>query len=135
MQYANHGVLAWSRLLILAVLALIQPLRAATNVALAWDPNPEPDLAGYTVYFGTISGQCTNGVPVGLVTNAVIPNLNEATAYYFHVTASNTNGLESDPSAEVSYVPPGPLVLSSILNQTTSEDQSSSVLFSFRPGS
>jgi len=29
---------------------------ATGNVTLAWDPNPDPAVAGYNLYYGTTSG-------------------------------------------------------------------------------
>jgi hypothetical protein len=43
----------------------------------------------------------------GLATSVVISDLLPGTTYYFSVTAYNTSGVESLPSAEVSYLTPG----------------------------
>jgi len=37
-------------------LALFPPHLTASALTLAWDPNAEPDLAGYKVYYGTQPG-------------------------------------------------------------------------------
>lgn len=73
----------------------------AGQVTLTWDPNPESDLAGYRVYFGSQSRQYTNLVEVGPVNLAIIPNLKDGEVYFFAVTAYNQQGLESDYSNEV----------------------------------
>jgi chitinase len=71
-------------------------LRAATySVRLAWDPNSEPDLAGYKVYWGEQSGAPNQSRNVGNVTTATLDNLNEGTTYFFTVTALNDSGSES----------------------------------------
>jgi len=41
---------------ILAILAIAGIAQAAT-VQVTWNPNTEPDLAGYKLYHGTASGQ------------------------------------------------------------------------------
>lgn len=79
------------------------------SVALAWDKNPEPDISHYTLYWGNLSGSyqwCTNA---GNHTNVTVKGLLEGSNYCFVVTASNTSGLESGPSNEVCYQPPGPI--------------------------
>jgi uncharacterized lipoprotein YbaY len=88
-------------------------LSAAGNnsgcAALAWDPNPESDLEGYVVYFGTASvqgGQAsayTDSMSVGMVTSHTICGLLDGT-YYFAIRARNIVGLLSPRSAEASAV-------------------------------
>jgi parallel beta-helix repeat protein len=76
---------------------------------LEWDPNPESDLAGYVVCFGTASvqgGQAsayTDSVSLGLVTNQALCGLLDGT-YYFAMRAKNVWGLLSGLSPEASAV-------------------------------
>jgi hypothetical protein len=72
----------------------------------AWDPNTEPDLAGYRLYYGKASGTYESVIDVGNQTTYTIPGFVEGVDYYFAVTASNVYGLESAFSDEVNY--PGP---------------------------
>jgi len=78
---------------------------AQETVDLAWDPNPESDIAGYVLYYGDASRHYTNSIPVGTATNATVHGLIAGATYYFAVTAKNTAGLESDPSNEVTFTP------------------------------
>jgi Divergent InlB B-repeat domain/Fibronectin type III domain len=80
----------------------------SAQVSLAWDPNGEPDLSGYTLYYGTSSGNYTDSVWLGLVTSYTVTNLSDGVAYYFALTASNSGGLVSGFSNEVSYNPANP---------------------------
>jgi hypothetical protein len=81
--------------------------RAGTaSVILTWDPNNEPDIAGYKIYYGKASGTYESVIDVGNQTTYTIPGFLEGVDYYFTVTAYNTYGLESSFSDEVSY--PGP---------------------------
>ena len=80
-------------------------VHASQSVNLAWDPNSEPDLAGYRVYFGTGSGNYTQTMEVE-TPSATVPDLTEGVVYYFAVTAYNTEGVESGYSNEVSYAVP-----------------------------
>lgn len=73
----------------------------AAEVGIIWDPNNEPDIAGYKVYYGTKSRTYGNSINVGNVTSYVLSNLNLDTIYFLAVTAYDTNGLESDFSEEI----------------------------------
>ena len=96
--------------LTLAFVAEINPAQAATNnvdtVTLGWNPNTEPDLAGYQLYFGQSSNVWTHTkiVPVG-TTQAAVPIPTPGT-WFFIATAKNTAGIESLPSNMVSYTTP-----------------------------
>jgi hypothetical protein len=77
---------------------------AATPLTLAWDPNTEPDLAGYKVYFGTRSRNYDFVSDVGSTTQYTVTGLQPNTRYYFTLTAYDTSRNESDFSWEVSAV-------------------------------
>src|SRR5437870_8240771 len=97
------------RILLLLVIALLlgtaSTLHAATATA-SWDPNPEPDIAGYKLSYGTAPGTYTTTIDVGNVTTWPL-TLSDGQRYYFIVQAYNASGVTSPPSAEVIYdVPP-----------------------------
>ena len=69
---------------ILAVLACSSTLAAQT---LMWNANTETDLAGYTVQYGTTSGNPSTSIDVGNVTSRAITGLQAGTTYYFRVVA------------------------------------------------
>jgi hypothetical protein len=73
------------------------------QITLTWDPNNEPDLAGYEIYFGTASGNYQWNIDVGNATTYTLTGLNMGTIYYAAATAYNTNGYESGYSNEVSF--------------------------------
>ena len=52
-------VLSGLLLLLLAILSLLVPAAHAGQVTVAWDPNPEPEVAGYKIYYGTTAGNYT----------------------------------------------------------------------------
>jgi hypothetical protein len=105
---------------------------AAVSVTLAWNASifPAGDaITNYTLFFGTASG-ATNGVyPFSLAagTNlSVTANLAPSQTYYFAVTATDTNGVTSAFSAEISATtfgiigaPGGLHVVSMILKPTS----------------
>jgi len=70
-------------------------------VTLAWDPNTEPDLAGYKIYYGASSGTYTANVDVGNVTTYTVTGLTPGVTYYFVATAHDNFGNESGYSNEV----------------------------------
>jgi hypothetical protein len=93
-------------IVIIAVLGLCPS--AALAQSLAWDPNPETDIAGYRVYQGTESGKYTKQVDVGKVTTYTPAGTDWTKAQFFAVQAYNTSGLVSPLSAEVQWTPPAP---------------------------
>jgi hypothetical protein len=94
---------------LLAILALTVGTcvgRTEQSVSLAWDANPETNIVGYRLYYGTTSQSLTNTVNAGLQVTATVIGLREGETYYFAVTAFNSEGLESDFSDQVSYPVP-----------------------------
>jgi hypothetical protein len=71
------------------------------EITLAWDANPESDVAGYKVYYGTASRKYTHSVDVGNVTQTTLPVSKKK--YCIALTAYDTNGNESGFSNEVSW--------------------------------
>ncbi len=76
----------------------------AETAVIAWDPNPEPDIYGYKVFYGTESRNYTNSVEIVGANNTIaeINNLQAGNTYYFAVKAVDLAGQESDFSEEVS---------------------------------
>jgi len=68
-------------------------------VSVSWDPNSEPDLAGYILYYGKKPGHYTSSIDVGNVHEYNIEDL-EPGIYYYAVTAYDKNGNESSYSNE-----------------------------------
>ena len=78
----------------------------AAQVTLAWDPETDPNLAGYKLYYGTQSRNYSFFVDVGNSTSYLLSNLSGGTTYYTAVTAYDKTGAESGYSNEVSYSAP-----------------------------
>jgi len=85
---------------------------ATGSVRLAWNPVPDPGVAGYNIHYGGASNAYTNESNVGRATNAFIAGLVEGATYYFAATTYSTTGLESPFSNEVSYKVPVLVALS-----------------------
>jgi hypothetical protein len=73
----------------------------AATLTLAWDRNPEPDIAGYVISYGTSSGSYTTSVDVGNVTTWTT-SLPSGFRYFFAAQAYNSAGWRSTLSSEVS---------------------------------
>jgi hypothetical protein len=102
------------RAVIAACLVLIPSVAAAASLRLTWDPNSEPDLAGYVVVWGSAPGVYSQSA-----TAAASAVSHEVTGladgiWYFAIRAVNTSGLRSAPSNEVMVIvgTPTPLVSS-----------------------
>jgi hypothetical protein len=98
-------------ILSLALLCIPFPAHGVTlpgshNVTLAWDPSPDAWVAGYALHHGTASGNYTVHLDVGNSTSVTVSNLTPGVTYYFVATAYTSDGLESLPSNEVSYLVP-----------------------------
>jgi hypothetical protein len=94
-------------------LLFIIPVRAvAGEIALAWDPNNEADLAGYRLYMqeGAQASEYRHLVDIPLTDidseapGFTIFDLMADTHYYFAITAYNTNGDESGLSNSVCVI-------------------------------
>ena len=87
---------------------LIPLITYASTVTLAWDQNPESDLAGYNIHYGTSSRNYDYSVDTGNSPSCTISGLQEGTTYYFAVTAYDSQANESDFSEEIAYTMPMP---------------------------
>jgi hypothetical protein len=87
--------------IIFTILFLTSSIESVAQIRLGWDPNPEPDVAGYRLYYGTASGTYTHRINVGNATTYTAHGLSYGATYYFAVTAYNQSG-ESGYSNEVS---------------------------------
>lgn len=86
------------------VLLLLSTVSAsAGQVTLAWDPNTEPDLAGYKVHVGNATRTYTSTIDAGNVTSFTVTGLQEGLLYFFAVTAYDTTNNSSGFSNEVTF--------------------------------
>lgn len=88
---------------------LLASLAEAAGITVAWDRNPESDISGYEILYGTASGSYTQSVRVGAnVQQTRIESLQAGRRYYIVVRARNSAGLVSPNSNEVSGVASDP---------------------------
>ncbi|MGH7942938.1 MAG: fibronectin type III domain-containing protein [Limisphaerales bacterium] len=83
------------------------PASASQSVKLSWTASPSPDVVGYNIYYGDASGDYTNEISVGSVTNVTVSGLADRTTYFFAAQAINNDGIESGYSVQTSYAVPG----------------------------
>ncbi len=85
----------------------------AADADFSWLPNSETSLAGYKIYYGTVSGQYDQVLDVGSpgvvsgTVQATVSGLTGGVTYYFAATAYDSDGFESDFSQEVVWTAPG----------------------------
>jgi hypothetical protein len=91
-------------------------------VRLGWKPSPSAGVAGYYLCWGLGTGQCTNRLDAGSVTNVAVADLLTGPTYYFTVVAYSAYGDEAPPSNEVSYSVPA-----STINQPPTLDGNSDI--------
>ncbi len=72
-----------------------------TPVMLGWNPSPDTNVTGYLLCSGLVSGQYTNQVEVGNVTNTTVAGLSTNVTYYFVVIAHDGAGNQAPPSNEL----------------------------------
>ena len=83
------------------MLPLLSGEARAEQVSLTWDANPESDLGGYKLYYGTASQAYSDVINVGKDTQVTLNNLSQGVTYFFAVTAYDLQGAESDYSNEI----------------------------------
>jgi hypothetical protein len=98
----------------------VQALRVTTegsSVFLAWNPLPSAELAGYNLYYGSISGRYLQKRSIDKDgQTATIRALPVGQTYYFAVRAVNASGQESDFSQEVGIAVGNPATSTSPLS-------------------
>lgn len=87
---------------------LAAPNSLAGTATVSWNKNPEPDIKGYKIYYGTSSGNYNDSVSIDSPdqTSYVFNNLQEGNTYYFAVTAVDLADHESERSDEASKAVP-----------------------------
>ncbi|MCW1885939.1 fibronectin type III domain-containing protein [Luteolibacter flavescens] len=90
----------------MAASAAITP---SSSVSLEWSPNPEPDVVGYKVHFGTDSGSYSAVIDVKGATRVELPPVSLGTPYFLAVSAYNAAGDEGPLSAELTVKAEVPL--------------------------
>jgi|GEM_PF-372703 len=77
-----------------------------TSLYLSWDSNPETDLDGYNIYYGTESGVYdSTKVVASSAVDDTLKNLTEGTTLYLTITAFDADGFESMYAEEVVITP------------------------------
>lgn len=97
------------------LLSLTPPSGSASglNVKLGWKPSPSTNASGYLLNWGYATGQSTNQLDVGNVTNTTVNGLTSSTTYYFNIVGYDVAGNQSPPSNELAYTTPPILSLQS----------------------
>ncbi len=78
----------------------------ASDATLAWNAVSSAELAGYKLYYGTVSGSYGTSIVVGNSTSYTISGLQAGTTYYIAITAYDSALKESPFSAEITATTP-----------------------------
>ena len=89
----------------LLILFSFQP-GLSSQVTIAWDPNPQPEVEGYKLYHGATSGQYSGASDIGDQTSATLSGLQAGITYFIAATAYDVYGNQSNYSEEVSFTVP-----------------------------
>lgn len=82
------------------------PAWAQSSITLGWQASSDPTIAGYDIFYGTVSQQYTNEISVGNASSATISGLVPGVTYYFAATSYNSQNEQSAFTPEVSYTVP-----------------------------
>ena len=102
------------------MLALVAGAEAATagTITLTWVANPDTNVVGYKIYYGTTSQVYTTNIVAGNVTTTTIGGLAAEATYYFAATSYDASGHESGYSIEttgtITNLPSAATVLTSV---------------------
>src|SRR5437879_1770635 len=94
------------RVLFLALAVMLGSTSVLHAATATWNANPETDIAGYILSYGTSPGVHPTSVNVGNVLTWQSATLTPGQTYYFVVQAYNTSALTSVNSAEVVFTVP-----------------------------
>ena len=76
------------------------------TLLVSWQGNPERDIKTYNVSYGQVEGQYSTRLTLGATVRSVLlTGLQDGFRYFFVISATNTSGNESAPSAPVPGVP------------------------------
>ncbi len=93
------------------IFLLVGTTALAMDITLTWNPNEEPNVAGYKLYYkagtpdlpldGLNAAEGDSPIDVGTATTVTLNVPDDGQIYYFAVTAYNTSGYESSYSSIV----------------------------------
>jgi hypothetical protein len=102
---------------VLLALIFCPEVRGEQTLSLAWNASKDKQVTGYYLHYGTASSNYTARINVAKKKPSLtVPGLKEGMTYYFAVTSYDSQGVESQPSKEISYIVPGVLALDERIN-------------------
>lgn len=116
------------RMLGMAALALAtgSPVWASQNIQLTWNASTGNTVAGYKIFYGTVSGVYPNVADAGNATSLSLTGLADGSTNYFAAKSYDSAGNLSPLSSEIVYVAPLPVVTNNSSGSTTSGSGSTS---------
>ena len=101
-KIARREIAAAAAILLVVLMPEAITQSTARPIYLAWDANPEPDVVGYIVHVGNLSGSANEHHDVGNTTTFAFSPALPGQRYYFTVSAYTVDRIESPQSEEVS---------------------------------
>ena len=85
--------LSW--IILVVILTHLANLAYSAEVSLTWDPNTEPNLDGYKIYYGFETDNYVFTIDVGDRTSYAVTGLEENRTIYFVATALMSTGMKA----------------------------------------
>jgi hypothetical protein len=90
-----HRILSCLSMTLFLTVLILSSFTQAAEIRLVWDPNTEPDLAGYMLYYGPVSGEYGTPIDVGNVTTHTLTGLIQGQIYYLNFASGYEIGLRN----------------------------------------
>ncbi|QBQ54430.1 fibronectin type III domain-containing protein [Nitrosococcus wardiae] len=103
-EYATFHFIHKIKVLLCRIIVLTTPsIVNAATITIAWDPSTSPEVSGYKLHYGKVSGQYTSSVDVGNKTSYALDGFLAGEKYYISATSycNCDNVQESDFSEEL----------------------------------
>jgi len=110
-ESAASGVVSYTVPAAVPLVLNAQPAVDSPGVELSWNAIPNEGIMGYKVYYGTQSGEYTETLAYGAISNIAVEGLDGGQTYYFMVASVDSYGNESFFSNEAACAAAFPVPL------------------------
>jgi Right handed beta helix region/Fibronectin type III domain len=96
------------------------------SITATWNANPEADLKGYTLFWGTTPDALTQSKALDAPTTTKVEGLTNGTTYFFALEAQNTN-LEKSAHSTIETATPAAVITQPVIESVAIEGYGSSL--------